>query len=63
VCPKLFFSTCELVTTLQYDLIILCFMETFRYMTEVRRLNLPQSQTEHVYRGFCELEEKLLSPY
>lgn len=34
-----------------------------RYMTEVRRLNLPQNQTENVYRGFCELEEKLLSPY
>ncbi|KAL5210921.1 hypothetical protein ABZP36_006544 [Zizania latifolia] len=32
-----------------------------RYMTEVRRLNLPQSQTENVYRGFRELEEKLLS--
>uniref|UniRef100_A0A0D9VRE4 UDP-3-O-acyl-N-acetylglucosamine deacetylase n=1 Tax=Leersia perrieri TaxID=77586 RepID=A0A0D9VRE4_9ORYZ len=32
-----------------------------RYMTEVRRLNLPQSQTETVYRGFRELEEKLLS--
>ncbi|CAN6191562.1 unnamed protein product [Urochloa humidicola] len=34
-----------------------------RYMTEVRRLNLPQSQMENVYRGFRELEEKLLSPY
>ncbi|CAL4913338.1 unnamed protein product [Urochloa decumbens] len=34
-----------------------------RYMTEVRRLNLPQNQTENVYRGFRELEEKLLSPY
>ncbi|KAM3314791.1 hypothetical protein ACQJBY_033527 [Aegilops geniculata] len=34
-----------------------------RYMTEVRRLNLPQNQTDNVYRGFCDLEEKLLSPY
>uniref|UniRef100_A0A0A9CWD4 Uncharacterized protein n=1 Tax=Arundo donax TaxID=35708 RepID=A0A0A9CWD4_ARUDO len=34
-----------------------------RYMTEVRRLNLPQNQMENVYRGFRELEEKLLSPY
>lgn len=34
-----------------------------RYMTEVRRLNLPQNQTENVYRGFRDLEEKLLSPY
>ncbi|XP_066397154.1 nuclear pore complex protein NUP155-like isoform X2 [Miscanthus floridulus] len=34
-----------------------------RYMTEVKRLNLPQNQTENVYRGFRELEEKLLSPY
>ncbi|XBH86278.1 hypothetical protein VPH35_073977 [Triticum aestivum] len=34
-----------------------------RYMTEVRRLNLPQSQTDNVYRGFRDLEEKLLSPY
>ncbi|XP_052204518.1 nuclear pore complex protein NUP155 [Diospyros lotus] len=33
-----------------------------RYMTEVRRLALPQSQTEAVYRGFRELEESLLSP-
>nr|GMD16734.1 nuclear pore complex protein NUP155 [Ipomoea batatas] len=33
-----------------------------RYMTEVRRLSLPQSQTEAVYRGFRELEESLLSP-
>ncbi|XAR72194.1 hypothetical protein NMG60_11018751 [Bertholletia excelsa] len=33
-----------------------------RYMTEVRRLPLPQSQTEAVYRGFRELEESLLSP-
>ncbi|KAL5218790.1 hypothetical protein ABZP36_019474 [Zizania latifolia] len=32
-----------------------------RYTTEVRRLNLPQSQTENVYQGFRELEEKLLS--
>lgn len=35
---------------------------TNRYMTEVRRLALPQSQTEPVYRGFKELEEKLLTP-
>ncbi|XP_043704564.1 nuclear pore complex protein NUP155-like [Telopea speciosissima] len=34
-----------------------------RYMTEVRRLALPQSQTEAVYRGFRELEESLLSPF
>lgn len=34
-----------------------------RYMTEVRRLALPQSQTEAVYRGFKELEESLISPY
>ncbi|XP_030496960.2 nuclear pore complex protein NUP155 [Cannabis sativa] len=34
-----------------------------RYMTEVRRLPLPQSQTEAVYRGFRELEESLISPY
>jgi nuclear pore complex protein Nup155 len=33
-----------------------------RYMTEVRRLALPQSQTEAVYRGFKELEESLISP-
>ncbi|XP_039127898.1 LOW QUALITY PROTEIN: nuclear pore complex protein NUP155 [Dioscorea cayenensis subsp. rotundata] len=33
-----------------------------RYMTEVRRLALPQSQTEPVYRGFRDLEEKLLAP-
>lgn len=33
-----------------------------RYMTEVRRLPLQQSQTEPVYRGFRELEEKLLTP-
>lgn len=32
-------------------------------MTEVRRLPLPQNQTEAVYRGFRELEESLLSPY
>ncbi|KAL8258280.1 hypothetical protein R6Q59_030321 [Mikania micrantha] len=32
-----------------------------RYMTEVRRLSLPQSQTEMVYRGFKELEESLLT--
>lgn len=34
-----------------------------RYMTEVRRLHLPQSQTEAVYRGFRELEESLISPF
>ncbi|KAG9444484.1 hypothetical protein H6P81_015824 [Aristolochia fimbriata] len=34
-----------------------------RYMTEVRRLPLPQSQSEAVYRGFRELEESLLSPF
>ncbi|MED6180531.1 hypothetical protein PIB30_011043 [Stylosanthes scabra] len=34
-----------------------------RYMTEVRRLALPQSQTELVYRGFRELEESLISPH
>ncbi|KAL0372754.1 UNVERIFIED_CONTAM: Nuclear pore complex protein [Sesamum calycinum] len=34
-----------------------------RYMTEVRRLPLPQNQTEAVYRGFRELEESLLSPF
>lgn len=34
-----------------------------RYMTEVRRLALPQSQTEAVYRGFRELEESLLSSF
>ncbi|KAM7254750.1 hypothetical protein ACFE04_019991 [Oxalis oulophora] len=34
-----------------------------RFMTEVRRLALPQSRTEPVYRGFRELEESLLSPY
>ncbi|XP_077236028.1 nuclear pore complex protein NUP155-like [Tasmannia lanceolata] len=33
-----------------------------RYMTEVQRLSLPQSQTEPVCRGFRELEETLLSP-
>uniref|UniRef100_A0A0E0HPH2 Uncharacterized protein n=1 Tax=Oryza nivara TaxID=4536 RepID=A0A0E0HPH2_ORYNI len=32
-----------------------------RYMAEVRRLSLPKNQTENVYRGFQELEEKLLS--
>ncbi|KAL9994557.1 putative nucleoporin, nucleoporin, nucleoporin, subdomain 1 [Helianthus debilis subsp. tardiflorus] len=32
-----------------------------RYMTEVRRLALPQSQTDAVYRGFKELEESLLT--
>ncbi|XP_047330000.1 nuclear pore complex protein NUP155-like isoform X2 [Impatiens glandulifera] len=34
-----------------------------RYMTEVRRLPLPQNQTEGVYRCFKELEEFVLSPY
>ncbi|ERM95873.1 nuclear pore complex protein NUP155 isoform X1 [Amborella trichopoda] len=34
-----------------------------RFMTEVRRLTLPQSQIEHVFRGFRELEESLLSPF
>ncbi|XXG81808.1 hypothetical protein AAC387_Pa09g2374 [Persea americana] len=34
-----------------------------RYMTEVRRLALPQSETEAVYQGFRELEESLLSPF
>uniref|UniRef100_A0A2P2K7E5 Uncharacterized protein MANES_17G083900 n=1 Tax=Rhizophora mucronata TaxID=61149 RepID=A0A2P2K7E5_RHIMU len=34
-----------------------------RYMTEVRRLPLPQSKTEAVYRGFRELEESLISSF
>ncbi|XP_058181474.1 nuclear pore complex protein NUP155 isoform X1 [Rhododendron vialii] len=34
-----------------------------RYMTEVRRLALPQNHTEAVYRGFRELEESLLTPF
>ncbi|XP_042024193.1 nuclear pore complex protein NUP155-like isoform X1 [Salvia splendens] len=34
-----------------------------RCMTEVRRLPLPQHQSEAVYRGFRELEESLLSPF
>ncbi|KAJ0896320.1 putative nucleoporin, nucleoporin, nucleoporin, subdomain 1 [Helianthus annuus] len=34
-----------------------------RYMTEVRRLALPQSQTDAVYRGFKELEESLLTSF
>ncbi|KAF3432114.1 hypothetical protein FNV43_RR26853 [Rhamnella rubrinervis] len=34
-----------------------------RYMTEVRRLTLPQSQTEAIYRGFRELEESLINPF
>ncbi|WCJ33618.1 Nuclear pore complex protein NUP155 [Euphorbia peplus] len=34
-----------------------------RYMTEVRRLPLPQNKTESVYRGFRELEESLISPF
>ncbi|KAM5566892.1 nuclear pore complex protein NUP155 [Rosa sericea] len=34
-----------------------------RYMTEVRRLALPQHLTEPVCQGFRELEESLLSPF
>ncbi|KVI05446.1 Nucleoporin, Nup133/Nup155-like, C-terminal, partial [Cynara cardunculus var. scolymus] len=34
-----------------------------RYVTEVRRLALPQTQTETVYRGFKELEESLLTSF
>ncbi|XP_050231791.1 nuclear pore complex protein NUP155 isoform X2 [Mercurialis annua] len=34
-----------------------------RYMTEVRRLPLPQTKTEAVYRGFRELEESLISSF
>ncbi|KAI3996591.1 hypothetical protein MKX01_009423 [Papaver californicum] len=34
-----------------------------RYMTEVRRLSLPQNQTEGVYQGFRELEESLMNPF
>ncbi|CAN1151512.1 Nuclear pore complex protein NUP155 [Linum perenne] len=34
-----------------------------RYMTEVRRLPLPQSKTDGVYRGFRELENSLISPF
>ncbi|KAK6921602.1 Nucleoporin, Nup133/Nup155-like, C-terminal [Dillenia turbinata] len=34
-----------------------------RYMTEVRRLPLPQSQTEAVFQGFRELEESILNPF
>lgn len=34
-----------------------------RYMTEVRRLSLPQSQTDNVYRGFKELEESLMTSF
>ncbi|KAF5750111.1 nuclear pore complex protein [Tripterygium wilfordii] len=34
-----------------------------RYMTEVRRLALPQNRTEAVYRGFRELEESVISPF
>ncbi|OIW10086.1 hypothetical protein TanjilG_21923 [Lupinus angustifolius] len=34
-----------------------------RYMTEIRRLALPQNQTEVVYRGFKELEQSLISPH
>ncbi|EEF36426.1 protein with unknown function [Ricinus communis] len=34
-----------------------------RYMTEVKRLPLPQSKTEAVYRGFRDLEESLISPF
>ncbi|WOK93164.1 nuclear pore complex protein [Canna indica] len=32
-----------------------------RYMTDLRRIVLPQNQIEPVYRGFRELEEQLLS--
>ncbi|XVE85482.1 hypothetical protein DITRI_Ditri17bG0094000 [Diplodiscus trichospermus] len=34
-----------------------------RYMTEVRRLALPQTRTETVYRGFRELEESLITSF
>ncbi|XP_050373676.1 nuclear pore complex protein NUP155 [Argentina anserina] len=34
-----------------------------RYMTEVRRLALPQHLTEPIFQGFRELEESLLSPF
>nr|XP_043628932.1 nuclear pore complex protein NUP155 isoform X2 [Erigeron canadensis] len=34
-----------------------------RYMTEVRRLALPQGQIEVVYRGFKELEESFLTSF
>nr|KAJ0192615.1 hypothetical protein LSAT_V11C800407240 [Lactuca sativa] len=34
-----------------------------RYVTEVRRLNLPQSQIETVYIGFNKLEEYLLASF
>ncbi|XP_022733067.1 nuclear pore complex protein NUP155-like isoform X2 [Durio zibethinus] len=34
-----------------------------RYMTELRRLALPQDRTEAVYRGLRELEESLVSPF
>lgn len=34
-----------------------------RYMTEVRRLALPQHYTEPVFQGFRELEESLLNPF
>ncbi|KAL4574340.1 hypothetical protein LXL04_021169 [Taraxacum kok-saghyz] len=34
-----------------------------RYVTEVRRLALPQTQTDAVYRGFKELEESLLASF
>ncbi|XVF43562.1 hypothetical protein PTKIN_Ptkin02bG0049800 [Pterospermum kingtungense] len=34
-----------------------------RYMTELRRLALPQSRTEAVFRGFRELEESLIAPF
>lgn len=42
---------------------IYLFMVFKRYMTEVRRLALPQNQTEAVYRGFRELEASLISPF
>lgn len=36
---------------------------TERYVTEMRCLTLPQSQTQAVYLGFEELEESLTNPY
>jgi hypothetical protein len=53
---------CEPTSQIHLTILLRCICY-FRYMTEVRRLNLPQNQTENVYRGFRELEEKLLSPY
>ncbi|KAL8150748.1 hypothetical protein V2J09_020556 [Rumex salicifolius] len=34
-----------------------------RYMTEVKRLPLPESEKNAVYRGFRDLEESLISPH